>query len=701
MMTELIDRLVEFSTSWCWLVLLAAWRTLPILILVAGIGLALRRKLTPSLHAVLLTIIVVRLLIPISIGSPLSLHQPIDNWFSSDSGESVNRNRHMVMGAHDRVPGLLPNVDSTVSHVAPARAQTQPTITLDFAWEELLYVTLLMIVISVSIGLLFRSMFSHVRFAHRLRSCRLLDDQPLIDLLLRECDSLAVGRRPALREVPSLGAPAVFGLFRQTICLPPSLTESLSEQELRWVIRHELAHIRRRDVPVAVIASIASAFHWFNPIVWVIVSRLRAATESAADRLALQSLPQNEVSQYGELLLRFAQDSIAAKKSPTLGLISFASGKHLKQRVELLMRDNKTNGLSAKFLSAGLVAATALVSLTDAREATDQKMPEFHLVTSDSSDLNVQSLWNDPFVTQENDGPSFVETYEVASIFETMPESLSSSQKSPHEQLASWLPLSPSLQGKLNVEGKTLSADLTARQHELLKQTMEIWKNGEPKQITIEASFIRTNIKTARSIDWAGRRIDGLTVKGLGPAIAARIDEPELAQLVRAVSADRRGNILLAPRVTLFDGQTAGIADQVQRPFVTGIDPKADGRMQPVVSLVYEGLRFVLTPKSGEDGSITLAFEVAASSVGKVSYANLPIRASNSETPQFTVQVPATEQYKISSSVKLAAGESIVVAIPRVFSNEPGADAESTTIVALTPRIIFMQENAKKSTPSQ
>ncbi len=91
------------------------------------------------------------------------------------------------------------------------------------------------IVILVSIGLILRSVFSHVRFALGLRSSLVLDDQPLIDLVLRECDSLAVGRRPALREVPSLAAPAVFGLFRQTICIPPGLTKILSEQELRWV----------------------------------------------------------------------------------------------------------------------------------------------------------------------------------------------------------------------------------------------------------------------------------------------------------------------------------------------------------------------------------------------------------------------------------------------------------------------------------
>ena len=191
-----------------------------------------------------------------------------------------------------------------------------------------------------------------------------------------------------------------------------------------------------------------------------------------------------------------------------------------------------------------------------------------------------------------------------------------------------------------------------------------------------------------------------MTVRGLGPAIAARIDEAELAQLVRTVSADRKGNVLLAPKVTMFDGQTASIADQVQRPFVTGVDPKADGRMQPVVSLVDDGISLELTPRAGDADSITLAFKVTASSIGKVSYANLPFRTSDNAEPQFTVQVPATEQYELSSRVKLAAGESIVVAIPRVFDNKPGADAETTMIVAFTPRIIDIRKSSVATGPN-
>ena len=409
MIMELMDRFVEFVANWLWLVLLAAWRAMPILILVTGTVLVLRRKLSPSRHVMLLTIVVVRLLIPISIGSPLSLHQPIDNWLSSDSEEPKKGYQHREV--HEHLFNVLPAVDHTKTEWIPNEAGVQLSLSpsVDDAWE-LILVAALVIVISVSVWLLACSVVSHIRFALKLRSCRLLNDQPLIDLLLRECDSLAVGRRPALREVPSLAAPAVFGLFRHTICLPPRFTESLSEQELRWVIRHELAHIRRYDIPVVIIASIAGAFHWFNPIVWMIVSRLRAAMEAAADRLALQSLSESDAAAYGKLLLRIAETSAGGKRSPTLGLISFASGKDLKQRMELLMRDSKPNGLSARILSAGLVVAIALVGLTDAKELTDQKMPEIHLVASDYIEFNVQPLWFGSMSDQEANGTTFIKT---------------------------------------------------------------------------------------------------------------------------------------------------------------------------------------------------------------------------------------------------------------------------------------------------
>ncbi len=336
--------------------------------------------------------------------------------------------------------------------MAPVEAQVQPSLNVNDAWDYIV-VAALALLISASIWLLLRSIFAHLRFALQLRACRILDDQRLIDLLLRECDSLAVGRRPVVREVPSLDAPAVFVLIRHTICFPPCLTEELSERELRLVVRHELAHIRRYDIPIAIIASIAGAFHWFNPIVWLVVSRLRAAMEAAADRLALKGVSDSDTVVYGDLLLRFAESRAVGKQLPILGLISIASGKDLKRRVEWLVQARNPIGVPAKVLSAVLVFAIAGLGLTDARESfKNHPLPEIHLVVSDSIQIPGEPMRNDPWGVQENDGPSRVETYNVASIFETMPESISGSDHPAEEKLVNWLGLPTSLKAKLHVQ---------------------------------------------------------------------------------------------------------------------------------------------------------------------------------------------------------------------------------------------------------
>lgn len=687
MIVDWMDRFVELGATWLSLMLLAAWRALPILVLVIGIVLTLRRRLTPSLHAFLLTIVIIRLLIPISIGSQVSLHKPIDNWLASDTDESSNGNRDKYVRDYtDHI--WNPNEVKPIED-AWAIPQSSSSRIIDYTLEDILIAAIVMVLVLVSAFLVFRAVYSHTRFAIRLRYCHVFDGRSLIDLVLRECDSLGIGRRPIVREVPTLNAPAVFGLFRKTICLPHGLTETLNEQELRWVIRHELAHIRRRDIPVVIIASIANALHWFNPIVWIITSRLRAAMEIAADRMALQGLSSNDASAYGKLLLRFAQESTSSRRSPTLGLLSFASGKHLKKRVELLMRDHKPSGLAMKFFSAGVVGAIALSGLTDARETTQQRMPDVNLIASDAIDFSDQLKLPELTVEEEPNVPKTTQSYDVSSILKTIPNHPRFNVKPPFEKFTTWVPMHPLLIKGLRLEGQTLVAELTAKQHMLLQETLEAWKNGEPRQIRVETKFIHTDLETASTIDWVRGRISGLTVRGLGPAIAARIDESELTQLIQRVSANSSGRILSAPSVTHFDGHAMQMEDLFKRSFVTGVDPQADGRMQPVHSIVEEGLSFFIKSKSNDDGGITMEFKVKVSGIGKVSYANLPIiRSGNSEKEGYTVQVPATEQYEISSTVKLAAGESVVLAIPRVFDNEPGAEDKRTVIVSLTPRLI-------------
>ncbi len=690
-MADRLEQFIGLGQQWLFFVGLAAWRALPLFVLAFSVTFVLRRKLSPAVHALLWTLVLIRLLMPISVGSPTSMHGRIDRWFSEVLGQSdesignepiTNPNVRDFLASH--LPNIVEDADAQwdvqlqdVQHATPRAVSTEELVGTAF------YATILL----VAFALFARGLVSHLRFAWRLRRCPLLNEQGLIDVLLRECDALGVGRRPIVREVPELTAPAVFGWWRPTICMPTGMVTTLTEQELRWVLRHELAHIVRRDVPVMVMASLASAGHWFNPCVWLSVRRLRLAVETAADRLAIAGLSGSEAVAYGHLLVRLAEGAPSSRNAPALGLLPFASGKHLKHRVDLIVTQPGKSVWWKSLLAISGILLVALLGLTDARATVDLKKPDLYIPTGDSITVRSQRTDLEPWNFEAPDDAAYSASYDIASILANMPRELVESGLTKKQQLMRFLPLPTQVFERLEVEGETLTAKLSAHQHQLLSQTLEAWQRGEPKQISIVTRFMQTNIQTASAIDWAGKRIESLAVVGSGPAIAARIEESSMKHLVQAVQADRRSMIMYAPRVTAFASQIVTIADQVQRPFVTGVNPKSD-MLQPVISTIDEGLKMMLVPSVDSDNHVTLEFEVTATNISKVSYANLPIRLPEQAEPRFTVQVPATERYSVSSKVRLVPGETVVVAIPQVYNLEPGADSSRTLLVSLTPEVV-------------
>jgi beta-lactamase regulating signal transducer with metallopeptidase domain len=61
--------------------------------------------------------------------------------------------------------------------------------------------------------------------------------------------------------------PVVCGIFRPVVLLPAD-ANNWSEERLRMVLLHELAHVARRDCLTQMLAQTACAFYWFNPFVW-------------------------------------------------------------------------------------------------------------------------------------------------------------------------------------------------------------------------------------------------------------------------------------------------------------------------------------------------------------------------------------------------------------------------------------------------
>jgi hypothetical protein len=105
--------------------------------------------------------------------------------------------------------------------------------------------------------------------------CREMQNRLGIARAVRYCESL------------HLDAPAVVGWFRPVVLLPISALTGLTELQLRAVIAHELAHIRRLDAFFNLFQVAAETLLFYHPAVWWLSKRIRAERENCCDDVAL------------------------------------------------------------------------------------------------------------------------------------------------------------------------------------------------------------------------------------------------------------------------------------------------------------------------------------------------------------------------------------------------------------------------------
>jgi beta-lactamase regulating signal transducer with metallopeptidase domain/DUF4097 and DUF4098 domain-containing protein YvlB len=114
------------------------------------------------------------------------------------------------------------------------------------------------------------------------RRARRLDNDEWSSLLRRECGALAIDRNVRLVASDSITSPVAAGIFSPVILVPDNADE-WSVEHRQVVLRHELAHIARGDAFICLVAGLASALYWFNPLVWIATRKLRSEQEKSCD----------------------------------------------------------------------------------------------------------------------------------------------------------------------------------------------------------------------------------------------------------------------------------------------------------------------------------------------------------------------------------------------------------------------------------
>jgi beta-lactamase regulating signal transducer with metallopeptidase domain len=153
--------------------------------------------------------------------------------------------------------------------------------------------------------LLFRLSLGLWRVVHFRRDCSELDlasFDPAIGRIVRDFES---GRRVKLYVSSGATVPAAIGFFRPAIVFPAWLLPQLSADEIRIILLHELAHLRRRDDWTNLAQKVVKAVFFFHPAVWWIENRLTLEREMACDEMVLAQTASARA--YASSLISFAE----------------------------------------------------------------------------------------------------------------------------------------------------------------------------------------------------------------------------------------------------------------------------------------------------------------------------------------------------------------------------------------------------------
>jgi beta-lactamase regulating signal transducer with metallopeptidase domain/polyhydroxyalkanoate synthesis regulator phasin len=277
----------------------------------------------PLLRHALWLLVLVKLITPPLVAVPISVGSA--EWLqTSDEGTTFNP----TATSGGALPATFPEV-----------AQSEVS-----RWQKLWSA-----ILTPAVALVFSGLGSLVIAAVVLRRVRLISR--LIDHTETGADSVQqetnraaaqweMRHVPAIRIVDGRVSPFLWVSMRQAfIVLPRELVASLSLPALRLIIRHELAHYRRRDHLSNAFTTLCVALFWWNPVVWWARRNLRMVQEECCDELVLAHDSSQRI-QYAETLLQavsFAGTDGTQCPSPAT---SFGSCDTLKRRIEMIVSGN-------------------------------------------------------------------------------------------------------------------------------------------------------------------------------------------------------------------------------------------------------------------------------------------------------------------------------------------------------------------------
>lgn len=261
--------------------------------------------------------------------------------------------------------------DSAI-RLAERAAPASPTISrnVPLTWQALALLAWAVVVVVMVALLIQRALFVRGLVA------RSYEPPQEIAELLRQCGRrMGVRANLAVRLSPLSASPSVCGLRRPVILIPEEMLARLQGNELKSVLFHELAHVKRGDLWLNLVQTLLQVVYFYHPLLWAANARIRKVREQAVDETVLAAMGE-EAEDYPRTLLSvsrlaFGQSTLSLR---LLGVVE--SKKALMDRIRHIVSRPFPQTAKLGFTGCLLVLVVAVTLLPMASAAPEQAKTE-------------------------------------------------------------------------------------------------------------------------------------------------------------------------------------------------------------------------------------------------------------------------------------------------------------------------------------